>query len=135
LRVLAGAYDRGVRAALQKHGLAQPSLASVGISAPVKAPGLPGAARTPSIGVPSLKLTPNASAIPNPMTLGMQAAKVAANVGIGMMTPGYDSASGGVRGQPAEEGRRQRSVIDRAFQQNEDFYATSSMPEPGAVSP
>jgi hypothetical protein len=133
--VLSRAYNGGVRAALEKHGLAQPSLASVGIAAPVKAPGLPGPAKTPSLGAPSLKLTPNASAIPNPMTLGMQAAKIAANVGIGMMTPGYDSASGGVRGEPADEGRRQRSAVDRTFQQNEDFFSTSSMPEPAVVSP
>jgi hypothetical protein len=133
--VLRQAYERGAKAALDKHGVAQPSLASVGIQTPVKAPRLPGPGRVPTLGMPSLKLDGDASAIPSPLTLGMQAAKVAANVGIGMMTPGYDSASGAVRGEPADEGRRQRSTIDRAFQQNEDFFATSSMPEPAAVSP
>jgi hypothetical protein len=133
--VLRVAFERGARAALHKHGLAQPSLDSVGIETPVKVPRLPGPGKTPSVGVPSLKLSPNASAIPSPLTLGMRAAKVAENVGIGMMSPGYDSLSGAVRGEPADEERRQRSVVDRAFQQNEDFYATSSMPEPAAVSP
>ncbi len=133
--MLRHAYEGGAQAALNKHGFAQPSLPSVGIQTPVKAPRLPGPARVPTLGTPSLKLDPNASAIPSPLSLGMQAAKVAANIGVGMMTAGHDSASGGVRGEPAEEGRRQRSVIDRAWQQNEDFFATSSMPEPGAVSP
>ena len=66
--------------------------------------------------------------------LGIEAAKVAANVGLGYSnsSPG---GTGAVRGEPADAGRRQRSVIDRAFQQNDDFFATSSMPMPGNVSP
>lgn len=134
--MLRRAYERGVRSALEKLGLAQPSLPSVGIKSPVKAPGLPGVGQAPAVGagvkpsVPSIQ-----SPTPQPMTLGMQAAKVAANVGMGMMTGGSDGASGAVPGEPADEGRRQRSVVDRAFQQNEDFYATSTMPDPGAVSP
>lgn len=40
---------------------------------------------------------------------------------------------GAVRGGPPDTGRRQRSVIDRAFQANTDIGATSSMPEPGAT--
>lgn len=134
--MLRRAYARGARSALEKLGLAQPSLPSVGISSPVKAPGLPGVAKAPSVGPnlkPSVPSVP--SPTPTPMSLGMQAAKVAENVGMGMMTAGHDSASGAVPGQPADAGRRQRSVVDRAFQQNEDFFSTSSMPEPGSVSP
>lgn len=44
-------------------------------------------------------------------------------------------SEGAMRGEPADAGRRQRSVVDRAFQRNEDDFATSSMPEPGSVSP
>jgi hypothetical protein len=130
--VLRAAYENGARAAFIKHGLAQPSIQSVGIKSPVKAPGLPGPAKVPQIGTPSLKLeTPND---PNP-SLGMRAAKVAANVGMGASTERHDGP-GGVPGEPADEGRRQRSVIDRTFTVNDEFYNSSSMPLPGAsVSP
>lgn len=130
--MLRAAYENGARAAFKKHGLAQPSIQSVGIPSPVKAPGLPGPAKLPQLGTPSVKLdqTPND---PNP-SLGMRAAKVAANVGMGASTS--SDGTGAVRGEPADEGRRQRSVIDRTFQQNDDFFASSSMPLPGgSVSP
>lgn len=126
--MLRAAYENGTQAAFKKFGLAQPSIQSVGIQSPVKAPGLPGPAKVPSLATPSLKLeTPND---PTP-SLGMRAAKVAANVGMGASTS-HDGA-GSVRGEPADEGRRQRSVIDRTFQQNDDFFASSSMPPPGAT--
>jgi hypothetical protein len=134
--MLRRAYELGAQAARVKLGLAQPSLPSVGIKAPVKAPGLPGPGKAPSVGA---NLQPSVPSIPNPtpapMSLGMQAAKLADAVGMGMMTPGSDGAAGSVPGDPTDEGRRQRSVVDRAFQMNEDFYATSAMPEPGSVSP
>lgn len=129
--MLRHALQQGWRDALVKHGLAQPSLGSVGIKAPVKAPGLP----TPGkVSMPK----PNASSsMPMPTStspapsLGLQAAKVAANVGL-MASTSSDGA-GATRGTPADEGRRQRSVIDRTFQANEDNFATSSMPLPGSV--
>lgn len=68
------------------------------------------------------------------MTLGMRAAKVAFNVGMGASNS--SDGAGATRGEPADAGRRQRSVIDRTFQQNDDFFASSSMPAPGGqVSP
>ncbi len=116
----------GERAALAAFGVpSQPSLGSVGIPNPVKAPGLPGAAKPPSI-----PKTPGAS-VPTAGSLGVSAAKVAFNVGMGASTS-HDGA-GGPAGEPADTGRRQRSVIDRTFQANEDNFATSSMPLPGAV--
>lgn len=78
----------------------------------------------------------NAAGLPSEASiapsLGMRAAKVAANVGM-MSSSGRADGPGAVRGEPADEGRRQRSVIDRTFQANEDNFATSSMPLPGAV--
>ena len=62
-------------------------------------------------------------------------AKAASAVGMGYST-GRAEGPGAVPGQPADEGRRQRSVVDRTFQQNEDYFAGSSMPAPGGqVSP
>ena len=62
-------------------------------------------------------------------------AKAAANVGLGFSSARHEGP-GAVRGEPADVGRRQRSVIDRTFQANDDVFATSSMPAPGAsVSP
>jgi hypothetical protein len=62
------------------------------------------------------------------------AAKLAFNVGMGASQE--TDGAGSQRGEPADAGRRQRSVVDRTFQQNDDFFATSSMPMPGAkVSP
>ncbi len=113
------AYQRGVEAALLKHGLAQPSLPSVGIMAK----GLPRAGKAPDLSTPH-----------EASHLGATAAKMAFNVGMGASTS--SSGAGAVRGEPADEGRRQRSVIDRTFQANEDNHATSSMPMPGGwVSP
>jgi hypothetical protein len=64
------AYENGQLAALQKLGLAQPSLGSVGISTPVKTPGTPSAASLPKLPMPELNTTPGPS-------LGQRAAKVA----------------------------------------------------------
>lgn len=61
--------------------------------------------------------------------------KVAGNVGLGFSS-NIRSGPGAVRGEPADVGRRQRSVIDQAFDHNDTFFATSSMPAPGgSVSP
>ncbi len=119
----------GGRAALAAFGLpSQPGLGSVGIKAPTSAPGFPPAGKAPS--APSV---PSALKAPGSPTgsAGVEAAKFAFNVGMGASTS-HDGA-GAQAGEPAEEGRRQRSVIDRAFQRNEDDYASSSMPLPGAV--
>lgn len=113
----------GGRAALAAFGLpSQPSLGSVGVKTPTKTPGLPGPAKLPEAPTPPSAASPG---------IGIDAAKVAFNVGMGASNS-TDSA-GAPAGEPADEGRRQRSVIDRAFQRNEDDYATSSMPMPGAA--
>jgi hypothetical protein len=107
----------GGRIALATFGLpSQPSLASAGIGLP-KAPGIPRPGPTPS------RLTGE--------SLSSPPSKTAFNVGMGASTA--TGGAGGAAGEPAEHGRRQRSAIDRAFQRNEDDYATSSMPLPGAV--
>lgn len=112
---------KGERAALAAFGLSsQPGLGSVGIKAPTSAPGLPSAPKPPS-----------PSAISGPTAIGASPAKFAFNVGMGASTS-TDSA-GAQAGEPVDEGRRQRSVIDRALQRNDDDYATSSMPLPGDV--
>lgn len=117
----------GGRAALAAFGVPAPaSLGSVGM-APPKAPGLPGVAKPPSI--PKAPGTSGANG--GASSLGVDAAKVAFNVGMGASTS--HDGTGAQAGEPAEEGRRQRSVIDRAFQRNEDDYATSSTPLPGAI--
>lgn len=69
MSALETAYGNGQMAALRKLGLAQPSLGSVGISSPVKAPTMPGAATLPKLPTP-------ASTNPGP-SMGQQAAKVA----------------------------------------------------------
>ena len=103
---------QGSRIALAAFGLpSQPTLPSVGITMP-KAPGLPKPASIPSPAAPAI-------------------AKTAFNVGMGASNS--SDGAGGTSGEPADTERRQRSVIDRAFQRNEDDYATSSMPMPGAV--
>jgi hypothetical protein len=116
----------GGRAALAAFGLpAQPGLGSVGIKAPTTSPGLPNAPKVPSIPKPT-------TASPSPTgSMGMEAGKVAFNVGMGASTS--TDGSGAQAGEPVDTGRRQRSVIDRALQRNDDDYATSSMPMPGAV--
>lgn len=120
--MLRWAAHEGGRAALAALGLSQPSLGSVGIKAP-SGTGLP-PARPPSV-----PKGPEAS----PGSVGATAAKAAFAVGMGASTAG--NGAGAVPGEPSDTGRRQRSVIDRAFQRNEDDFATSSMPEPGSVSP
>jgi hypothetical protein len=55
---------------------------------------------------------------------------------VGMAMSNSSDGTGAARGTPADEGRRQQSVIDQAFKWNDDGFATSSMPMPGAkVSP
>lgn len=113
----------GGRVALAAFGLPdQPSLGSIGVKTPTKTPGLPGPAKLPE-----------APTSPSPASpgLGIEAAKVAFNVGMGASTS--TDGAGAQAGEPEDTGRRQRSVIDRAFQRNEDDFATSSMPMPGAV--
>ncbi len=106
----------GGRVALATYGLPnQPSLASAGIGIP-KTPGIPRPGSTPS------RLTGEGVTSP---------AKTAFNVGMGASTA--TAGAGGTTGEPIDHDRRQRSAIDRAFQRNEDDYATSSMPLPGAV--
>lgn len=111
---------QGGRVALATFGLPdQPSLTSTGINVP-KIPGIPKPGSTPS------RLT----------RAGVESApaKTAFNVGMGTSTS-TDGAGAGAA-NPVDQGRRQRSAIDRAFQRNEDDFATSSMPMPGAaVSP
>jgi hypothetical protein len=116
----------GGRAALAAFGLpSQPGLGSVGIKAPTSAPGLPNAPKPPSPPkAPALGATTGGAT-------GIEAAKVAFNVGMGASTT--HDGTGAQAGEPADEGRRQRSIIDRAFQCNDDDYATSSMSMPGAV--
>lgn len=106
----------GGRVALATFGLPnQPSLTSAGIGVP-KVPGIPKPGSTPS------RLIGEGVSSPS---------KTAFNVGMGASTA--TNGAGGPAGEPADRGRRQRSTIDRAFQRNEDDYATSSMPLPGAV--
>lgn len=117
--MLKAAYQRGVHDALAKHGLAQPSLPGAGINTV----GLPRAGKAPNLAQPH-EASPLAGGPP----------KVAFNVGVGASTS--SNGAGATQGEPADTGRRQRSVIDRTFQANEDNFATSSMPMPGVgVSP
>lgn len=82
MSVLEAAYADGQLAALHKLGMAQPSLGSVGIKSPVKAPGLPTAApmpKAPGAGGGATKLPmPSLNTNPAP-SLGQQAAKLAAS--------------------------------------------------------
>jgi hypothetical protein len=124
LSMLEHMCKEGARAAFAALGLAQPSLGSVGIKAPTSAPGLPNAAKPPSPPKVTMPQSPTGS-------IGVDAAKVAFNVGMGASTS--TDGAGAQAGEPVDEGRRQRSVIDRALQRNDDDYATSSMPLPGDV--
>lgn len=109
------AAQQGGRVALATFGLpSQPTLASAGINVP-KTPGIPKPGAAPS------KLTGD----------NIAPAKTAFSVGMGASTS-TDGAGAGTA-DPVDQGRRQRSVIDRTFQRNEDDFATSSMPLPGAV--
>lgn len=119
----------GYRTALAAFSLpAQPALGAVGIKAPTTAPGLPNAPKPPTVGKPpTVSVSP-----PSVPSVGSGGApKIAFNVGMGASTSG--DTSGAAAGEPVDTGRRQQSVVDRAFQRNEDDYATSSMPLPGAV--
>ena len=130
--MLKAAYTRGAREAFAKFGFAFPQTldasSSKGRNAfePVPSP-KPPVPKTPSLKapkVPEMKKTP-----------GMPIIKGAADVGMAMSTARH-GGPGAVRGEPADTGRRQKSVIDRAFRQNEDIGETSSMPRPaGGVYP
>jgi hypothetical protein len=112
----------GGRAALAAFGLPapqQPGLKSVGIKTP-HASDLPHLPRPGSTNAPSVG-----------DSMGVDAAKIAFNVGMGASTS--SDGAGAQAGEPTDTGRRQRSVIDRALQRNDDDYATSSMPLPGDV--
>jgi hypothetical protein len=120
----------GARAALAAFGLpGQPGPGSVGIKGPKSANPLPPPAKMPLPAVPSTAIPP-AETSPTKM-LGAAAPKVAFNVGMGASTS--SDGAGAQAGEPVDTARRQRSVIDRAFQRNEDDYASSSMPLPGDV--
>ncbi len=107
----------GGRVALATFGLpSQPSLASAGNNMP-KTPGFLSPGSAPS------RLTEKGLSSPS--------SKTAFNVGMNASTS-VDGV-GGRMGEPDDHGRRQRSLIDRTFQRNEDSGATSSMPLPGAV--
>jgi len=119
----------GGRAALAAFGLpSQPSLPSVGIKPP-SAPGIPKPGTAPS------RLAPmsggSGMSAPSASPSAAAGGKLAFNVGMGASNS--SDGAGAPAGEPADTGRRQRSVIDRALQRNEDDYATSSMPLPGAV--
>ena len=122
--MLKGAFQQGVQDALEKFGLALPPHSTKPLTS---GHGLPAPAQLPA--------TPLRA--PSPVSpLAEQAAKHAANVGMGASTAESGNGAGAVRGEPADAGRRQRSVIDRTFQSNDDFFSTSSMPAPGeAISP
>lgn len=129
--MLHDAYQVGVSHSLEKHGLAAPTLKNVGINTQ----GLPPPAKMPKPDIMSGagSLTPK-----NPITAGNMLAmpslgKAAAQEG--MAGAGFTGGAGATRGEPADVGRRQRSVIDRAWDANERDYATSSMPLPGSISP
>lgn len=124
MSLLSDKIKQGSRAALAAFGIKQPSLGSVGIKAP-SAPGLPPPAKAPT--APAVSTPTAASSSPS-------VAKTAFNVGMGASNS--SDGAGAQAGEPIDVGRRQRSLIDRTFQQNEDFHATSSMPLPGdKVSP
>lgn len=118
-------YKRGYDAAVRKYAGKQPSLSSAGVFLPVKATGLPSPG-TRAVGVP-----------PNPPELAATKpleAKKASQVGMGFTSKGDISQS--ISGMPQstpDKTKRQTSVISRAFQANDDNYATSSMTPPGAV--
>ena len=130
--MLKAAYTRGAREAFAKFGFAFPETLSAptlkGQTAAKTLPApKPAEPKAPSIKVPKVSLMADTPEIP--------IIKGAADVGMAMSTARHEGP-GAVRGEPADEGRRQKSVIDRAFQQNEDIGETSSMPRPaGGVYP
>jgi hypothetical protein len=106
-------------------GFKQPGFKSVGIQ-------LPKAHDLPPLPPPSVPSPLGASKSESDYDFVSKIVpKVAFNVGMGASTS--TDGAGAQPGVPADTGRRQRSVIDRAFQRNEDDYATSSMPLPGDV--
>ena len=135
--MLRRAYKAGMWAGLEKHGLAkQPSIKSTGVKNPSDTKDLPDLPKAKNIPLrsqakpeePAATSTPEIPKIPDLL-------KSAFNVGMGASSPPMAESAGAVRGDPPDEGRRQRSVVDRTFQENEDSFATSSMPLPGSVSP
>lgn len=128
-------YKEGARAVMAAFKLPKPApLKSVGM-APPKAPDLPATPRTKSV-LSGGRISPSPAspegAMGSPANgVGVEAAKVAFNVGMGA-SQSTDGA-GAQAGDPADTGRRQRSVVDRTFQANDDNFATSSMPLPGAI--
>lgn len=79
----------------------------------------------PSLASAGIKL-PKAQGLPS-----IPPPKTAFAVGMGASTS--SNGAGASPGEPTDTTRRQRSVIDRAFQRNEDDFATSSMPAPGGI--
>lgn len=119
----------GARAALAAFGLpGQPGPGSVGIEGPKSLTKLPPPAKLPLPTMPATASPPSAT---SPGKMLPEKPKTAANVGMGASTS--SDGAGAQAGEPVDTARRQRSVIDRAFQRNEDDYASSSMPLPGAV--
>jgi hypothetical protein len=120
----------GGRAALAAFGMpGQPDIGSVGVKGPQSLTKLPPPAKMPLPDVPPTAMQP-----PESMMSPAAKKKFAFNVGMGASTS--SDGAGAVAGEPVDTARRQRSVIDRAFQRNEDDYASSSMPLPGdGVSP
>jgi hypothetical protein len=123
----------GGRAALEAFGVVktatkQPGVKSVGM-------GVPKPADLPALPPPSVPSRLGGSAVGGDVDrtfdFAPKSPKIAFNVGMGASTS--SDGAGAVAGEPTDTGRRQRSVIDRALQRNEDDYATSSMPLPGDV--
>jgi hypothetical protein len=104
-------------------GFKQPGFKSVGIQ-------LPKASDLPPIPPPSVPSPLGANKVESDYDF-VPKLKKASNVGMGASTS--TDGAGAQAGEPEDTGRRQRSVIDRAFQRNDDDYATSSMPLPGDV--
>lgn len=158
-------YKMGSRDALAAHGIqvprtggpprlpgapVQPSPKQVGIPMPAAVGAPAGTPPAPSARPTTVPRLPKASPVGGAGGSGGTGAssslstmrtaseeilrKLSFNLGMGSSTS--SDGAGAAQGEPAEEGRRQRSVVDRAFQRNEDDYATSSMPMPGGnVSP
>jgi hypothetical protein len=116
--VLKAAYTRGAREAFAKFA---------------KQPALPKSIKVPELPVAE-DLLKMPAATPVPVlgdSEGVNVDKRAADVGMAMSSARCEGP-GAVRGEPADGGQRAKSVIDRAFQRNEDDFATSSMPNPSA---
>lgn len=136
--MLRAAWTRGARAALEKLGIAGgvPTPGAVGMNTKMlSAPGFPKPSATsmPAKSLKPLASNPvgNPAAAPTPAATGGLGGipKIAFNAGLG--SSNSSDGTGGVRGEPADTGRRQQSVIDRAWQQHDDMGASSSMPLPG----